>query len=174
MYVRGCLGVKALSAAARLESYQYMHDLLWGKEFLVLKSVPFGDEGELEYLGVEEAYQSLDLGSPTNERPSAAIIGQPGIGKPVFLFYVLLHWLRKRLPTALQLDNTFVLFLPDGADLYPGTVLLTNAGAGARTPCGAFMAAAKKGNARIIQATSPYQGSWRDWQAQCQVSLYVL
>ncbi|KAH9064184.1 hypothetical protein EDB87DRAFT_1599688 [Lactarius vividus] len=92
------------------------------------------------------AYQSLDLESPTNESPSAVIIGQPGIGKSTFLFYVLLHRLSNRFPTALQLDNTFVLFLPDGADLYPGdtcrvdilkgTVVLTDAGARIKNPCG--------------------------------------
>jgi len=75
---------------------------LWGQKFHVLKSPPFGDEGELEYLAAEEinrlklldleygedvllfrreyitAYESL--GSPTNTKRGVVIIGQPGIG----------------------------------------------------------------------------------------------
>ncbi|KAH8988852.1 hypothetical protein EDB92DRAFT_986765 [Lactarius akahatsu] len=39
---------------SRRESYQHLHDILWGKKFHVLNSAPFGDEGELEYLDAEE------------------------------------------------------------------------------------------------------------------------
>ncbi|KAH8998986.1 hypothetical protein EDB86DRAFT_3147295 [Lactarius hatsudake] len=197
----------AVPARSWRESYQHLHDILWGKKFHVLSSAPFGDEGELEYLDAEEierlklldlefcekvllfrreyvmAYESLSLGSPTNKEPSVVVIGQ-GIGKFTFLFYVLLHQLSNRLPTALQLANTFVLFLASGAYLYSGddrsvdiprgTLALTYANVKVKIPCDAFLFAAGRCSARIVQVTSAYQGGWKKWHEQFGADLYVM
>ncbi|KAH9008752.1 hypothetical protein EDB85DRAFT_2252798 [Lactarius pseudohatsudake] len=185
-----------------------LHDILWGKKFHVLNSAPFGDEGELEYLDAEEidrlklldlefcekvllfrreyitAYESLSLGSPTNKEPSVVVIGQPGIGKSIFLFYVLLHRLSNRLPTALQLENTFVLFLASGAYLYSGddrsvdiprgTLALTYTDVKVKIPCDAFLFAERRRYARIVQVASAYQAGWKKWHEQFEADLFVM
>ncbi|KAH9082063.1 hypothetical protein EDB83DRAFT_2512858 [Lactarius deliciosus] len=211
-YLHVCVRIpwpgRAVSARSWRESYQHLHDILWGKKFHVLNSAPFGDEGELEYLDAEEidrlklldlefcekvllfrreyitAYESLSLGSPTNKEPSVVVIGQPGIGKYIFLFYVLLHRLSNRLPTALQLANTFVLFLAGGAYLYSGddrsvdiprgTLALTYANVKVKIPCDAFLFATGRGNARIVQVASAYEGGWKKWHEQFGADLYVM
>ncbi|KAH9022984.1 hypothetical protein EDB85DRAFT_342232 [Lactarius pseudohatsudake] len=211
-YLHVCVRIpgpgRAVSAGLWRESYQHLHDILWGKKFHVLNSAPFGDEGELEYLDAEEidrlklldlefcekvllfrreyitAYESLSLGSPTNKEPSVVVIGQPGIGKSIFLFYILLHRLSNRLPTALQLANTFVLFRASGAYLYSGddrsvdiprgTLALTPAHVKVKIPCDAFLFAERRRYARIVQVASAYQAGWKKWHEQFEADLFVM
>ncbi|KAH9014215.1 hypothetical protein EDB84DRAFT_1568299 [Lactarius hengduanensis] len=190
-YLHVCVRVPGIVSTGPVSiPCQDLHNLLWGKDIQVLRSVPFGDEGELEYLDAEEidrlklfdlefygevllfrreyttAYDSLELGSPTEQKkPDVVVLGQPGIGKSVFLFYVLLRRLSNNLPTALQLSNdTFVLFRADGAGLYSGndrrvdipkgTVVLTDAGPKFKIPCDVFF--------------------WKNWHKLYDADLFVM
>jgi hypothetical protein len=94
-----------------------------------------------------------------------------GLGKSIFLYYVLLCRLSSKRLTALQVSNRFILFQEGGPlessndvaqclDIPKGTLALANSTPEHPLPCQAFMYAAKSKEACILQTTSPAPGKW--------------
>ncbi|RDX40177.1 hypothetical protein OH76DRAFT_1490510 [Lentinus brumalis] len=98
------------------------------------------------------------------------VTGHPGIGKTVWLLYLLLHRLERKLPTAIHLfGDTFVIFDDNGATVRDAEdyVQMTNdywalsdANITIRQPCLAFQGS----EARIILASSPRPDRWKEWK----------
>ena len=98
----------------------------------------------------------------------------------VFLLYLLLHRLQQRLPTAIHLwGNYLVVFNDEGAtigsvnDIFPMMTsdywALSDFNDIVKEPCPAF----RRSTARIIQASSPRPGRWKDWSKYCDASIVV-
>ncbi|KAI0742038.1 hypothetical protein C8Q80DRAFT_1357212 [Daedaleopsis nitida] len=103
------------------------------------------------------------------KRCGAAVLGQPGIGKSMFLLYLLLYRLERKLPTAVQFNTShYVVF--DGQGVRVNDVndtdprlkdcwALADSNASVIQPCQAFGTFARF----IIQATSPKLERWKQW-----------
>ena len=95
-----------------------------------------------------------------------------GPGKTIFLVYLLLYRLERRLPTAIHLrGDEFFIFNADGARAEPagGSLLmpreywaLTDSNDELTRPCSVFM----RSRARVIQASNPRPDRWKDWIKQ--------
>ncbi|KAI9454998.1 hypothetical protein BJY52DRAFT_1417649 [Lactarius psammicola] len=100
--------------------------------------------------------------------------GQPGIGKSCFLYYLLLHRLNEMTLVALQLPSYFVVFRDDGVYRHPldansdrlpeGTWALSDSNDEAEQPCTAFLTAARRQRAWIVQTAFPLEERWKKWQ----------
>ncbi|KAI0682626.1 hypothetical protein C8Q76DRAFT_322288 [Earliella scabrosa] len=101
-------------------------------------------------------------------------------GKTVFLLYLLLYRLERRLPTAIHLwSNHLVVFNDEGArtirtvdDLIPMTSdywALSDSNQIIKEPCPAF----RRSTARLIQASSPRPDRCKDWLKYCKARIVV-
>ncbi|RPD55642.1 hypothetical protein L226DRAFT_466805 [Lentinus tigrinus ALCF2SS1-7] len=119
-----------------------------------------------EYVWLRETMQHGYLA----DADSIVITGQPGIGKTVFLLYLLLYRLERKLPTAIHLyGDAFVMFNNKGAEIgsarAQGTSItedywaLTDSNAKLAQPCNAFITS----DARVIQASPPKPDRWKAW-----------
>jgi hypothetical protein len=99
------------------------------------------------------------------------------------LYYLLLHQLSEKRPTAFQLYDCIVLFQDTGVQvdygkdkvtIPEGTLALTGGYRQTKSPHDTFLSAEKDGKARIIQATSLPWNSWKEWHEEHQASLYVM
>ena len=100
-------------------------------------------------------------------------------GKTVFLLYLLLYRLERRLPTAIHLwSNHLVVFNDEGAtirtvdDLIPMTSdywALSDSNQIIKEPCPAL----RRSTARIIQASSPRPDRCKDWLKYCKARIVV-
>ncbi|KAF8346138.1 hypothetical protein F5887DRAFT_962858 [Amanita rubescens] len=198
------------SSTEEKKSFQTVYTALWKQPLdsilrdapanageKVLKYIPFSLLAELgltsinyreKVLLVREEYNTvLDTLEDWNRLGGGGVIvtGQAGIGKTIFLFYVLLRRLSAGLPTAFHVfSDRFFLFTEAGASqhdvvdqsglkLPPGTWALSNSGEVIEQPCAAFLSA-PPGRAWIIQATSPKRSRWREWKKQLRAKLYVM
>jgi hypothetical protein len=94
------------------------------------------------------------------------------LGKSTFLFYLLLHRLGNRLPTAVQLnDEHYFIFDEQGATVHSLSHrdsrlkkcwALTDSNDEVTQPCGAFKSFAE----RVILASSPKPERWKEWIKQ--------
>ncbi|RPD53459.1 hypothetical protein L226DRAFT_466652 [Lentinus tigrinus ALCF2SS1-7] len=102
--------------------------------------------------------------------PSIVVTGQPGIGKTVFLLYLLLYRLERKLPTAIHLyADIVVMFDHEGASISSASDsetsimkeywALSDSNEDVLKPCPPFMTS----NARVIQASSPKPDRWKAW-----------
>ncbi|KAH9160707.1 hypothetical protein EDB89DRAFT_2235568 [Lactarius sanguifluus] len=180
-----------------------LYRVMWGQPLPVAETV-HGQQDKLTYvpserlrelglkwLGFDEdvllirpeyitAFGSLDLGLSMQRRDSVAIIGHPGIGKTSFLYYVLLHRLSSKSPTAFQLLGGSILFDAGGPRGFSGTIpeqtlaLADSSTTDNMEPCNAFQTAAKAQAVRIVQTTSPAQNNWKRWHKNLKATRYVM
>jgi len=100
------------------------------------------------------------------------LIPNPYLGKSTFLIYLLLYRLKHKLPTAVQLNNTYYsIFDEQGATFHSTKAddsrlrecwALTDSNEFVMQPCLAFMRNAKF----IVQTTSPSPERWTKWVKQ--------
>ncbi|VDB92012.1 unnamed protein product [Peniophora sp. CBMAI 1063] len=127
-----------------------------------------------------ELVTSLMSGRLSDENQSVVVLGQPGIGKTLFLVYLLLYRLKRRLPTAIQLGGVqYVVFDGRGAVVCrPNEAecrlqrcwALADSNASVGQPCPAFLG----GALRVIQATLPEASRWKHWAKQKMAMLHVM
>ena len=114
-----------------------------------------------------------------------AHIIEPNQGKSCFLFYILLRRLCECRPTALELDNIFLLFDNTGAQVHDagpaghfalekGVWALTDSSAVNEQPCRAFFRSGKKTAAWVVQVTSPARQRWYQWQKELKANHFVM
>ncbi|RDB29134.1 hypothetical protein Hypma_016026 [Hypsizygus marmoreus] len=122
--------------------------------------------------------------SPLGRVARFIITGQPGIGKTVFLIYLLIERLQRKQPTALQTGNAeFLLFDKDGVRQFSTTArnhqeIPPDAWAlsacidpiDAYKPCEAFL----ESKAFVVHATSPRSSNWKHWKKQSSARIYVM
>ncbi|KAI9441166.1 hypothetical protein BJY52DRAFT_502957 [Lactarius psammicola] len=114
----------------------------------------------------------------------AVVIGQPGIGKSCFLYYLLLHLLSAMRPVALELSHRILVFQDIGVyslpltadpDRFPeGIWALSDSNAITKQPCDAFLDAAGWQKAWIIQTTSPMEERWKMWSKYSKAHVFVM
>jgi hypothetical protein len=85
---------------------------------------------------------------------------------------------------ALQLVGYFIVFQDDGVFKYPltaqpdvlpkGTWALTDSYEQNPQPCDTFQTASNLDIARIIQASSQAEESWKGWNARCSGHVFVM
>jgi hypothetical protein len=109
------------------------------------------------------------------------LISLPYLGKTTFLFYLLLHRLEKKLPTAIQLDaECYYIFDEQGAIVHPlpghdreprleKCWALTDSNNNIEQPCVAFQSQAKL----VILASSPKLDRWKEWLKQANGSYII-
>ncbi|KAI0742047.1 hypothetical protein C8Q80DRAFT_173093 [Daedaleopsis nitida] len=107
-----------------------------------------------------------------NTRCSAAVLGQPGIGKTTFLLYLLLYRLERKLPTAAQFNaEHYIIFDDEGARVHnlneedphlKNCWALADSNVAVTHPCANFRTDAWF----VIQATSPKLERWKEWLKQ--------
>ncbi|KAI9456403.1 hypothetical protein BJY52DRAFT_564652 [Lactarius psammicola] len=186
-------------------------DKLWGKDLKVIleeipdddgtiwKYVPRKEIGALEMWKIgypgkhgllvrpeyEVAWKESDYDTAIkNEWAGIIVTGQPGIGKSLFLYYLLFRLLSEETPVALQLPSFFIVFQDDGVYRHPltaaphhlpmGTRALSDSNNEGKHPCSAFLGAARQKNALIIQATSPSEDRWKNWSKECGAVKFVM
>ncbi|KAI1787266.1 hypothetical protein LXA43DRAFT_716530 [Ganoderma leucocontextum] len=100
------------------------------------------------------------------------VTGQPGVGKTVFLLYLLLDRLEHRRPTTIQLSPFFTVIFnehgvficnPKAFQLLIGYWALVASNAGLEIPCDAFVESPR---VRIIQTSPPNPDGWKKWLKQ--------
>ncbi|KAF8548541.1 hypothetical protein OG21DRAFT_1500960 [Imleria badia] len=135
---------------------------------------------------VREEYRTALHELETNDtyHYGAYITGQPGIGKTLFLAYVLVARLGQKRTVAWQ-DTTgrpfYVLFrdtatfysLADPTPLYDHGPLwaLSDSNAGVQSPAPIFYS---PDDVRTIQTTSPKESRWKEWSKQSGAECYVM
>ncbi|KAH9026744.1 hypothetical protein EDB85DRAFT_161710 [Lactarius pseudohatsudake] len=131
------------------------------------------------------AWRDFDYDTARSKGQNGVIVtGQPGIGKTCFLYYLLFRLLSEGTPVSLQLAPYILVFLDDGVyrhsqeaepDYLPeGTWALADAGRLDDKPCNAFLDAAGRHIAWIIQTTSPLEDRWRQWKKQYTAVMFVM
>ncbi|KIJ08878.1 hypothetical protein PAXINDRAFT_158031 [Paxillus involutus ATCC 200175] len=140
-----------------------------------------------KYIVVRDEYRQamLALEERVEYSRGASILGQPGIGKSLFLIYALVERLQKRQPTAYQYhDDRYFLFTETGVTSQPanhdlpldtshgGTHIWALSDSNARTiqPASAFITL----GVRTVQAASPNRQRWKEWTKQAKAGLYVM
>ncbi|KAF8330657.1 hypothetical protein F5887DRAFT_1178530 [Amanita rubescens] len=138
-----------------------------------------------EYLLAYDHIASNTLKNPTTKRLRSAtlVTGQPGIGKTLFLFYVLARRLHERKPVAFQISpDEFALFGQDGVSLHPAgrgpgcvpedTWALSDSDPpGVQTGlCIAFLQPAF----HVIHTSSPSSSRWKNWVKRLGADKYIM
>ncbi|KAJ8515992.1 hypothetical protein ONZ45_g6672 [Pleurotus djamor] len=115
------------------------------------------------------------------------ILGQPGIGKTLFLIYVLIDRLRSKEPVALQmLPGYYLLFDDRQVTAHPSDDhnpfwkrerewkhpiwMLSNTSDRVQVPCDAF----RFYTGYIVQASSPSEAHWKGWLKERMGFAYVM
>ncbi|KAF9234972.1 hypothetical protein BU15DRAFT_51971 [Melanogaster broomeanus] len=113
----------------------------------------------------------------------AVVLGQPGIGKTIFLIYALVERLRRKQPTAFQFEpDMYILFTENGVTthsanddepltLWNGIWALSDSNNKTIDPAVAFLGLL---GVRTIQATSPDSKRWKEWKKQYRAGLYIM
>ncbi|KAF8346418.1 hypothetical protein F5887DRAFT_1182764 [Amanita rubescens] len=118
----------------------------------------------------------------------AYVTGQPGIGKTLFLIYVLVVSLGERRPVALDFPDDrpfYALFqesgftthsldgmLPPINNLFNFMWALSDSNYQMRSPSAIFLS--RPGKVRVIQATSPKEDRWKSWSKEARASCYIM
>ncbi|KAM6499073.1 hypothetical protein JOM56_004581 [Amanita muscaria] len=120
-----------------------------------------------------------------NDRKRGVVItGTPGIGKSIFLYFVLVERILNGQCTAYQYTSTVILMLgshdvrifPADPRLdtrkFPGTWALVDSNVELIPPRGEFTSAHSK--FYLIQATSPQPSRWKAWKKQLSAAIAVM
>ncbi|KAJ8509121.1 hypothetical protein ONZ45_g8682 [Pleurotus djamor] len=123
-------------------------------------------------------------GKAARSRPASGcvILGQPGIGKTLFLIYVFIERLCSKEPVALQMaahyyllfdDRQVIAHLSDNSSplrKHRTIWMLSNASDRVQVPCHAFRFCI----GYIIQASSPSEAHWKGWLKERTGLTYVM
>ncbi|KAI9572496.1 hypothetical protein HD554DRAFT_1546856 [Boletus coccyginus] len=115
----------------------------------------------------------------------AYVVGQPGIGKTLFLVYFLVMRLGQKQPVALQFLNgrDFYALFKDNVEFhqlddqdplfeYPFLWALCDSNKSVTTPSEIFLN--KRNHVRVILTTSPKPSRWKEWGKQAGASPYAM
>ncbi|KIM47251.1 hypothetical protein M413DRAFT_23478 [Hebeloma cylindrosporum] len=186
-----------------LQGLLRLHKHLWGKE--VISVIQGGDKSyaivdltlfdlphnvspnnilliRQEYLLAYEAILQ-NIEETRKERGAAFLLtGSTGIGKTMFLLYLLVRRLQERQPVALQIDaDKFALFDERGISLHSasdsgssfaipgGAWALSDAGYGDGSPCIAF----KSGGTHLVHTSFPDSKRWK-WVKGLSALRYIM
>ncbi|KAH9074287.1 hypothetical protein EDB83DRAFT_2657196 [Lactarius deliciosus] len=133
----------------------------------------------------EVAWEDFDYDTARSKGQNGVVVtGQPGIGKTFFLYYLLFRLLSEGTPVSLQLAPYIFVFRDDGVYRHSqepepgciptGTWALSDAGRLDHTPCNAFLYAAGRHTAWVIQTTSPLETKWKQWAKQYTADMFVM
>ncbi|KAF8509069.1 hypothetical protein BU17DRAFT_99245 [Hysterangium stoloniferum] len=115
-------------------------------------------------------------------RSAFLVTGHPGIGKSLFLLYLLFRRLEEQEPVALQIDaDEFVLFSMNGVSLHSGKAssaydipkgawALSDSWGELLGPCNAF----RTPRAHVIHTSSPSSRRWKEWKKQLSADMYIM
>ncbi|KAF8330992.1 hypothetical protein F5887DRAFT_895307, partial [Amanita rubescens] len=112
-------------------------------------------------------------------RSATLVTGQPGIGKTLFLFYVLARRLHERSPVAFQIDrHKYALFSQHGVTLHSttysfvpeGTWALSDSNTSRRCLCTAF----QHPFFHVIHTSSPTSSHWKGWVKELGARRYIM
>ncbi|KAI1787291.1 hypothetical protein LXA43DRAFT_1030045 [Ganoderma leucocontextum] len=127
-----------------------------------------------EYVWLEETIESGYLASAN----AVMVTGQPGIGKTVFLLYLLLSRLRRQLPTVIQLSSSMIVAFNDrGVFVEPsdtfmnlrGYLALMDSNSDSVSPSPAV----QWSQPRIIQAAPPETNKWGRWAKESSAEVVI-
>ncbi|KAI9568825.1 hypothetical protein HD554DRAFT_2171964 [Boletus coccyginus] len=117
-------------------------------------------------------------------KQGAYVVGQPGIGKTLFLVYVLVVRLGQKQSVALQFIDGFSFYalFKDNVEFHPLNHLaplfrcpfvwaLCDSNDSVKSPSPIFLG---KVNIRVIQTTSPKSSRWKEWSKQAGAWPYVM
>ncbi|KAF8520015.1 hypothetical protein BU17DRAFT_47299 [Hysterangium stoloniferum] len=184
------------------ETFKRLHEHFWGQDRvnivtaagksystvdLTLVDIPQNSRPANILLIREEyrlAYDTIlaDTLKVGRRRSAFLVTGQPGIGKTLFLLYLLVRRLEEQEPVALQIDpNEFVLFKEGGVSRHSGGTYSANViPKGAWTlsdswgqqlePCNAFQSP----RAHVIHTSSPSSRRWKDWVKRLTARRYIM
>ncbi|KAN0134259.1 hypothetical protein V8E53_007757 [Lactarius tabidus] len=122
--------------------------------------------------------------NPMSRGGGAIVLGQSGIGKTSFLYYLLLRLLCEKKTVAFQVKNSFIVFqetqvlLCNATDhlaayfIPNGSWVLSDSRVRFDEPCDAFLSAAEAGNGWIIHTASPSKDKWEVLERKCHAHSY--
>ncbi|KAN0134263.1 hypothetical protein V8E53_007761 [Lactarius tabidus] len=114
--------------------------------------------------------------NPMGRGSGVVVLGQSGIGKTSFLYYLFLRLLSEKMTVAFQVKDNFIVFqetqvlLCNGTDhleahfIPNGSWVLSDSRVHYEMPCSAFVSAAEAGNGWVIHAASPPKDKRDAWQ----------
>ncbi|KAI0762234.1 hypothetical protein C8Q74DRAFT_1288967 [Fomes fomentarius] len=128
---------------------------------------------------IRDDYATL-LKALEGSKHSFVVTGQSGIGKSIFLIYLLIYRLERCLPTAIDLTGyNFILFSAGGVTVHnpkrdswcltEDCWALSDSNACVSQPCQAF----RSSRARVIQTTPPQPHRWKEWRKQMSASVAI-
>ncbi|KAF8522428.1 hypothetical protein BU17DRAFT_44645 [Hysterangium stoloniferum] len=163
-----------------------------GKNYSIVDLTPFDipqNSRPANILFIREEYRLAydtiltDTLKEGHRRSAFLVTGQPGIGKTLFLLYLLVRRLQNQDPVALQIDaNEFILFSEDGVSRHSGGAYSADdipKGAWALSdssdelqlgPCGAFQST----RVHVIHTSSPSSRRWKDWVKRLTARRYIM
>jgi hypothetical protein len=89
-------------------------------------------------------------------------------------------------PVALQRDEFFYVFSKNGVERYPGNTknwdfqfkgklwALSDSTSGSKIPCQSFRVFSQMRYAYIVQATTPAEEWWKEWQKDCDGQHFIM
>jgi hypothetical protein len=105
-------------------------------------------------------------------------------GKSIFLYYLLLRLLSEATPVAFEVGDHILVFQANGVSIHPihaqfdcipkGSWALSDSNTQNKRPCNAFLRAAINQRTWIIQATSPLEERWKDWEKEYGATWFVM
>jgi len=125
-----------------------------------------------------------DLSESNNGIGGVVVTGQPGIGKTMFLYYILIHRILHGQPTAFQPTSSHTLiFHHSRAEIfgehttidslaYPGAWALSDSNADVYQPRREFVELHNR--FFLVQATSSQPSRWKAWSQQRRAKLAVM
>ncbi|KAF8519742.1 hypothetical protein BU17DRAFT_47470 [Hysterangium stoloniferum] len=184
------------------KTYKSLHEHFWGRDRVSIISVAGKSYSTVDLTLVdippnyrppnillirEEyklAYDTIlaDTHKEGQRRSAFLVTGQPGIGKSLFLLYLLFRRLEEQEPVALQIDaDEFVLFSMNGVSVHSGKTSFADyipKGAWALSdswgevlwPCSAFQSP----RAHVIHTSSPSSHRWKDWVKRLSADMYIM
>ncbi|CAA7264998.1 unnamed protein product [Cyclocybe aegerita] len=190
-----------MSTPEDLQDLQLLHTHLWGRDRVEVHSDIAGKRWSTinltlfrlelnprpeDLLLVREeyvhAYDTILMDTerqPPGHRSAFLVTGQPGIGKTLFLLYVLARRLQEKEPVALQINSSeYALFCEQGVSIHSsesgrvptGAWALSDSSDGHRGLCSAF----QKPFAHVIHTSSPASSRWKDWVKRLGAIKYIM
>ncbi|KAI9569775.1 hypothetical protein HD554DRAFT_2170772 [Boletus coccyginus] len=177
----------------------------WGHPEHCLKEDEFSESGFIQFIDVafeflfagilrsgkilvrDEYHTALVALQGDEYNCGVIIIGQPGIGKTLFLIYLLVWALGQKQAVALELPAAlgyYALFTEKGVHVHsvmnsrpllshlPPVWALCDFNHGTKTPSSIFTGTL--GHTRVVQTTAPTYSSWKGWRKQIGAEPYIM